>query len=60
MEKYIKAIQHYNVRLITVTQDIKDIENIKIETEKAVIENCNIHIDFPQKNINSNSDSKDE
>lgn len=26
MEKYIKEIQHYNVRLTTVTQDVKDIE----------------------------------
>ncbi len=48
MEKFISEC----VKYITVTQDLSDLKNISNDTARAIIENCNVHIEIPVKDNN--------
>jgi type IV secretory pathway TraG/TraD family ATPase VirD4 len=53
MKESISKIKHYNLQVITVTQNLNNLKNIGDDTVKAIIENCNVHVEIPVKGIRS-------
>lgn len=53
MKNLINTCMRCKPQTISVTQDLSDLKNISDNTAKAIIENCNVHIEIPVKSVRS-------